>query len=270
MDEDLPRDNDGESDDTPPGPSVQQRSPDATVAVLRTLLGGAVEGADRILERLEPERSAPQPDGDVEAVRVRHALVGLLLDTYGIARKGVATAGRVASVGWSMVEPLAGPLLDPVRKPTEALIERWVRLGQSEEQRGRETAREVTRIPVDEVVAYLRDDPEMEALVKRQAEALLEQLQNDPRVRALVRTQGDEYIEHLRENPESVQVLVQGQSVGLVNEILDVVRERAVRVDTLLERIVRSALGRRPRDRVPGPSPEVRALAGNPRLKNHE
>jgi hypothetical protein len=56
----------------------------------------------------------------------------------------------------------------------------------------------------------------------------------------------------------------------MVNEILDVLRERAARADKFLERIVRTALRRRPRERVPGPSPGVRALAGNPRLRIHE
>jgi hypothetical protein len=270
MDDDLQRDDSEEPDDISPEPSDKDLSPDAAVALLRTLLGGAVEGADRVLERLEPDRSSLPPDDDVEAGRVRHALIGLLLDTYGVARRGVSTAGDVASFGWSLIEPLAGPLLDPVRKPTEALVDRWVRIGRTEERRGREAAREITRVPVDEVVAYLKDNPETEALVKRQAEALLEQLRDDPRVTSLVRTQGDEYVEHLRENPESVQELVQGQSVGMVNEILDVLREHAARADLHLERVVRTALHRRPRDRVPGPSPAVRALAGNPRLMDDD
>jgi hypothetical protein len=270
MDKDPSKDATGEHGEPSTEPSAGERSSDAAVALLRTLLGGAVEGADRILERVDPDRSPSRPEEDEAADRVRHALIGLLLDSYGAAREGVTAAGRVASFGWSLVEPVAGPLLDPVRKPAEALVDRWVRIGRAEERRGRETAREVTRVPVDEIVAYLRDNPKMKALVERQAEVLLTQLRDDPQVAALVRTQGDDYVEHLRENPEGVQELVQGQSVGMVNEILDVLRERAVRMDMLLERIVRTALRRRPRDRIPGPSPEVRVLAGNPRLRTDE
>jgi hypothetical protein len=246
-------------------------TPDALTSFLRTLLGGAVEGKDVILERLVPPGSPSTREGDDgTADRARHALVGLVFDAYGFAREGVSTASRIASVGWSVIEPVAGPLLAPVRRPTQALLDRWVRIGRHEEARGREAAREVTRVPVDDVVRYLRDNPEMEALVRRQAEALLERLRDEPRVGSMVRAQGDEYIAHLRENPEGVQELVQGQSVGMVNEVLDTVRERATDADAFLERIARAVLGRRPRSEVPGPSPEVRVLAANPRLKTDE
>lgn len=250
-------------------------SPDLAAALLRTLLGGTVEGIERLLRTPvdNPGESSSIPDAEPpadSADRVRHALVGLLFDSYGAARKGISTAGKVASAGWSLVEPVAAPLLKPVKRPADALVERWVRIGRDEEQRGRESAREVAQVPVEQVVAYLRENPEMEALVKSQAEALLARLQDDPQVTSLVRSQGDEYLDHLRENPQGVQELVQGQSVGMVNEILDVVRRQASLVDSRLEDVVRAMLGRRPRDQVPGPSPEVRALAGNPRLRSDE
>ena len=103
-----------EPDGTSREPSAAEASPDAAVALLRTLLGGAVEGADRILARLDQDRSPQRPDDEAEADRVRHALIGLVLETYGAARKGVSTAGRVASFGWSLVEEARSALQEEI------------------------------------------------------------------------------------------------------------------------------------------------------------
>jgi hypothetical protein len=70
----------------------------------------------------------------------------------------------------------------------------------------------------------------------------------------------DEYIEYLTSNPE-VQELVQKQSTGLANEVIEEVRERTVSADNLLEGIARSLLHRVPRAALPEPSPALRQIA---------
>jgi len=272
--------------DQPPDDAQTASSTAAPAAtLLRLLVGGAVEGTDLVLHRM----SIPQPSraddttGDDDAPdelalhRARYALIGFLFEACGGAVRGVSAVGRfTASAGrlwWAVVEPVArNPLLAPVRKPFELLaergaaqIERWVHIGKAEERQGRDLARQLTRVPIDDVVAYLRDNPELEALVKTQARALLEELPDDPNVRSLVRSQADEYINHLRENPEPIQELVQGQSVGLLGQVANVVREQAVTADTLLERGVRAALRRRPREALPEPPAHVQVLAEHPR-----
>lgn len=69
----------------------------------------------------------------------------------------------------------------------------------------------------------------------------------------------DQYIEYLTTNPE-VQELVQTQSTGLANEVIEEVRERTVSADSLLEGMARSFLRRLPRRALP-PPPTLRMIA---------
>jgi len=265
---------------------VEKDAPDATATLLRLLVCGAVEGTDLVLRLLTP---SPEPDvddsekpgveKDTAATLARQALIGLLFEAYGAASRGASTAGRVAATAgrfWgSVLEPVArSRTLAPMRLPYDLLVEigsrelhRWARIGRAEEERSREVAGRIARIPVDDIVAYLRDNPEMEELVRRQAESLIDDLADDPRLAEVIREQGDRYIEHLQENSEAIRALVQSQSAGLASEVADSVRERTVTADTLLERFVRSVLRRRPRETLDGPPPEVRDLAEHPRRR---
>jgi hypothetical protein len=272
-----------EDDESAP---AKHDSPDVTATLLRLLVGGAVEGTDLVFRVLAPPEletghgeSADLEKETAAAVLARQALIGLLFEAYGAASRGASAAGRVAATAGRFWGSVLGPVarsrtLAPVRLPYDLLVEigsrelhRWARIGRAEEERSREVAGRITRIPVDDVVAYLRDNPEIEELVRRQAQSLLNELADDPRLAAVIREQGDRYVEHLRENSEAIRELVQSQSVGLATEVADSVRERTVTADTLLERFVRSVLRRRPREDLDGPPPEVRARAEDPR--NH-
>jgi hypothetical protein len=72
----------------------------------------------------------------------------------------------------------------------------------------------------------------------------------------------DKYIEYLTTNPE-VQELVQQQSTGLANEVIEEVRERTVSIDNLLEGMARSVLRRMPRAVLPAP-PETLRMSASP------
>jgi hypothetical protein len=221
-----------------------------------------------------------EPSGgekDTAATLARQALIGLLFEAYGAASRGASTAGRVAATAGRFWASVLGPVartrtLAPVRLPYDLLVEigsrelhRWARIGRAEEERSREVVGRITRIPVDDIVAYLRDNPEVEELVRRQAESLIDNLAGDPRLADVIREQGDRYVEHLQENSEAIRALVQSQSAGLASEVADSVRERTVTADTLLERFVRSVLRRKPREELDGPPPEVRDQAEHPR-----
>jgi hypothetical protein len=267
------------NDDDQSSPA-ESATADATPTLLRLLVGGAVEGTDRVLRALlPPERepaagSSPGVAKEAEAATLaRQALIGLLFEAYGAASRSATAAGRVAATAGRFWGAVLGPVarsrtLAPVRLPYELLVEigsrelrRWARIGAAEEARSREVAGRITRIPVDDVVAYLRDNPEMEALVRRQAESLLRELADDPRLAEVIREQGDRYVEHLEEHPEAIHALVQTQSAGLATQVADSVRERTVTADALLERFVRAVLRRRPREELAGPPPEIRDLA---------
>jgi hypothetical protein len=251
---------------------------DPVAILLRLLVGGTAEGTDAILSRLFPpgSRGAFALEGDADdspdnsrAALARQALIGLLFEAYGAASRGASAAGRlVATTGrfWgSVLDPvLRSRLFKPIRLPSQYLLdrgvqelERWVTIGRAEEQQSRELTRRLMMIPVEDIVAYLRTNPELEQLVQAQAQSLLDELAEDPSLSTVIRKQGDLYVDHLHDHPQTVQELVRGQSAGLAEEVANSVRRRTVSADDLLERFVRTVLRRPPRRDLPDPPPEV-------------
>lgn len=118
---------------------------------------------------------------------------------------------------------------------------------------------------VDMLLPRLAGDAELLAFVQDIADRLLAEMGEDARLQSLIKRQGDMYLHYLQvENSEQVQVLIQGQSLGLAGEMLNEVRGRTVTADGVLEGIVRGILRRAPRSELPPPPPEVRALAQAP------
>jgi hypothetical protein len=126
----------------------------------------------------------------------------------------------------------------------------------------------LVRQQVDAVLPTLAEDPRIQELIRKQATTYLAQLGKavDPNLQAVIRTHGDDYVEYLNAHPESVQNLVAGQTIGLTTEIMNEVRERAVTADSVVEMIVRRVLGRKQRDQLPPPPPEVQRRAEAARL----
>ena len=79
-------------------------------------------------------------------------------------------------------------------------------------------------------------------------------------VQAAVSDTMETSIEYIAEKPE-IQELIQSQSTGLANEIVEEIRERTVSADTLAENILRSFLRLTPRSEISGPPMEVRIRA---------
>lgn len=270
----------------PPAEVAARAATELARTLLRLAVGAAAEGGDALIRRLATEENSGGgadpvvPDGDrapldeETLVRARQAVVGLLFGAVDLAGRGTLAAARAATSAGRLGGSILGPLvrsrwLDPVRLPWSYLRDRgekdldhWASRGRIEELHGRETARRIAATPVEEIVGHLRDNPEMERLVRSQARTLLAELARDPDLAAVVREQGDVYIDHLRGDPDSVHELVRGQSLSLAQEVANSVRRYAIAVDDLLERVVRAALGRRPRGEVDGPSPAVRRRAG--------
>lgn len=120
----------------------------------------------------------------------------------------------------------------------------------------------VQRVVAD-ILPFLAENTEdVDLLVQQVAGNYLAYLQQKPeQVQELVQQLGDEYIAYLNKNPEQVQRLIQGQSLGMTEELLEEVRERSVSTDSALETVVRSLLGRKPREELAEPPPEVMARA---------
>jgi hypothetical protein len=271
--------------------SVDRPAHDPVAILLRLLVGGAAEGTDVVLGTLFPsdssdpsssERGSDDEPDERRAALARQALIGLLFEAYGAASRGASAAGRFAATTgrfWgSVLDPLLrSRVLDPVRVPSEYLLERgaqelerWAKIGRVEEHRSRELTRRLMMTPVEDIVAYLRANPELERLVQTQAQSLLDELADDPRLSTVIQAQGDRYVDHLHEHPEAVQELVRGQSMGLAEEVANSVRQRTVSADTLLEKFVRTLLRRRPRRDLPGPPEEVQEQAQHHRTHTDE
>ncbi|NIR63558.1 MAG: hypothetical protein GWN61_05625, partial [candidate division Zixibacteria bacterium] len=76
----------------------------------------------------------------------------------------------------------------------------------------------------------------------------------------------DDSIDYLTQNKE-LQELVQQQSTGLAEEIMEELRERAFSLDTLIESAVRTTFRLKPRSEIPPPPVEVREHAERLRKK---
>lgn len=105
--------------------------------------------------------------------------------------------------------------------------------------------RELVREQVQVILPELLGMPTLDDLVRQVADNYIAYLNQHPeRVQSLIQEQGDVYITYLTQNPEQVQTLVQGQSKGLVGEMTDQVRARAVTADSIIESVARSILRR--------------------------
>lgn len=186
---------------------------------------------------------AGAPDGE-QAARLRHALIGMTFDT---GERAARRAGAALEVAERTTRALRRPaarwarrsrLLAPARRRYEALVE--------------------------------RGEAQVERWVERgQAEAAHSQALVET---ALVQAV-DTSMDHVLENPK-VQELVEEQSTGLSQEVVEELRERAVTLDMLVERLVGRVL-RRPTSRMQAPlvvipvpvedaTGTVQSLAGQP------
>ncbi len=113
----------------------------------------------------------------------------------------------------------------------------------------------------DRYIAYLNTENKdaVQELVQIQVSGYLDYAKSNPEeLEELVQIIGDRYLDYLQqENPEAIAQIVQGQSIGLVGELADEVRARAVTSDSVVEMFMRSLLRRPARQELPLPPPEV-------------
>ena len=231
----------------PPGatPPLSVTDPefDAYLAVVKTLLGGAVEGTAELARRLERLEAAlraseagPPGPGEVNSTAdvVRYMLFGASLAAADGLRQRAARWAEASDVfirvGGSAIAPLTrSGLTRRVVGPFDGAFGRLVERGQSR---------------VNDWVELGRANEPTARLLARQA--YLEAV--------------DDFIGHLSQN-QQLSDLVQEQSVGLANEFVEEVRERTVSADTLAESVVRRILRRPPRTALPPPEPIREAVA---------
>lgn len=222
-------------------------------SLTRLLIGGVEIGADEFLRRLhlweqetaqaieesgvqasrnDQPASTPVHPAESAAQQARLALIGLIFELQDQVRASVSTLGRLERWAARLVDPLLWPLrVAGILTPTQRIFERLYQRGQSEVEHWIAIGRK------EEIHSRLLADKAYDDIV-------------------------DTFIENLATNPE-VQELVQTQSTGLAQEVVEEVRERTVSADTFLEGVARSLLRRVPRRSLPEPPPDVRAHAAS-------
>jgi len=239
----------GQTDEVQPGTTRRRAS--ALRPLARLTLGGsliALEALTDWLRQLDQEPiEATAESRPVESVLIpadewettlgyevrqppRHVLLGFALDSQSrlsrtasaILRQGDRVVGTVDRV---LNPVLSSRALSPVRGPFESLVERgqaqvnhWRELGRAEEARSRVLTRDATEQLIDASVNTVSSDPRAQ---------------------------------------EMVQVIIQQQGLGMLDEAVEEVRERTITGDMLLERPVRAILRRRPRESLSPPT-EIR------------
>jgi hypothetical protein len=224
-------------------------------SITRLVVGAVLVGTDTLSERLhvwdqesspstalelpskaplEAESEPAEPPAltaeELEYQRLRYAMVGMVFDLGDRLDRGLTLADRVARLAGNIAEPFVSPvynsrLMNPLRQGFDDLA-----------QRG---AQEVERwVAIGET-----EDTQSRTMTTT---AMVDSV--------------DMVVDYLASD-EKIQDLIQSQSVGLIDEILEETRERAVSADNVLEMLVRNMLRRAPRSELPGPPPEVLAQA---------
>lgn len=216
-------------------------------SLTRLAIGGAEVSAIELMRRLRQwELQASEllhanlPAGAVDShpaaaeVQARYALIGLVFELQDHAHRQWGVISRLQRRLLRWLGAALQPILDsPLAAPSRRQIDRLAARGQQEVQRWIERGRS-----------------------EEQRSRALASLAFDETI--------DAFLEYLTQNPE-VKDLVQSQSTGLANEVLEEARERAVSADHFLESLARSLLRRVPRNRLPEPPPELRQRAITPR-----
>jgi uncharacterized RDD family membrane protein YckC len=165
----------------------------------------------------------------------RYALIGFISDSQARLRRRGEILWRAGQTAGKVIAFATKPLrtsrvLTPVRRGFQTLSERgeaqvahWVKLGRAEEARSRAVAQTALHRLIDESMDQLADNPRVHVFI---------------------------------------QEVVQTQSLGLADEVVEEIRERTVTADLILERLGRLRLGHPPRESLP--SPEVHYLQVRP------
>lgn len=178
---------------------------------LQNSVGDSVKRTDTPLSDLD------QADSASGSQQVRDAMIGMVVDAGKQLEANYRRIDHYSSrVGRRMENALRPILKHRMMQPINNQFHRLVGIGERRWNYWVELGREETK--------------ESRELVK-----------------TAIKSGTNEVIVHLTENPE-VRELVQSQSAGLANELVEELRERSVSTDIFLESFVRNLLRRPPRD----------------------
>ncbi len=221
-----------------PSPLPKQNlTKDQLDILIRLIIGTGLIGAEDLGQYLQQwEENArhhaetmDMPE-ETKAAVIRYAVLGALFELKDKVEAGLENLGKTANNFSQTVSQKSQPVTksrfyQPVQKK------------------------------YDELVAY--GEAKLNMLVERGR-------REEPAARALAREalgeSINEMIEFLAEN-EEITEMIQQQSMGMANEVVEDMRTRTVTADNVMERVTRNILRRPQREELPPPSPEVQAQA---------
>lgn len=169
---------------------------DVTTSLLRLLVGGTLEGADEVASRLQEweeelaKSGEPITEADIESLTqyVRTVFIGLLFASKWQLSSAVPRFLDAADTlaRWTM-RPFQrltqNTLVQGVQARFDYLEERgkepvtnWLEIGLSQEPRARKLARYAAMDVVNDIIAELAENPELEALVQQQSVGLASEI----------------------------------------------------------------------------------------------
>lgn len=165
-----------------------------------------------------------------ETALFRYALIGLAFDLQEQIGRSAVRINHLANKLGDASEPVVSPIFNSrLFSPVRNRINRWVERGEDEVSRWIETGKREEQLGLVLTETAIHDTV-------------------------------DTSINYMAGN-EEIQVLIQSQSVSLLDEIISEVRERSVSADDLIESILRRILRRPLRSELPPPPEHIRALA---------
>jgi hypothetical protein len=158
--------------------------------------------------------------------------VGAAVETGELARRGARTVLGLNQRVWRMTEPARRPLealgvTDLVQRPVRAIADRvetqvdtLQAAGRSEVEASRQRVIGTLSGTIDGIIAYLIDNPQVDALIGAQIDKLLPLLAEHPAVERLIEVQVDKVLPKLATSA-AIQALIMAQVEQILPELAD-------------------------------------------------
>ena len=176
---------------------------DTIDSILRLIVGGTFELTGdfiSLLRQWEEDAATNQekpraPVDETVSVLMRYVLVGLLFDTEHRIRRGVSSAGSmlttIAGAAATVARPITkSRLMAPARRRAATLSDqvvdelvRLIQIGRQEENLGRLASNDVAGDIMDQILAYMAENPALAELIRQQGRGMTVELRDDVRER---------------------------------------------------------------------------------------
>jgi len=251
--------------DAAPAPPVASAAPapsrdDGLVdSLVRLGVGGVSLGARivrqplALMSELAGQGTAASPQATSD--RVIETAVGAAAGAGELARRSARTIGGLNRRVWRMTEPVRRPLdalgvtdlvhgpVQTVAEAVETQVDALQALGRSELDASRQRVVSTLGGTIDGIIAYLANNPQVDALIGVQIDKLLPLLAEHPAVERLIEVQVDKILPKLATSA-AIQALILAQVEQILPELADdpgIQQLVMAQVDAILPELAESA-----------------------------